>query len=74
MRAESLGCCAIRKNDGTVHSDGIPELNSKNPYIEFVYCASRDVTLNVIVYANVFAGGSNRDLFLMPQNLKRLQA
>ena len=54
--------------------DGIPELKSKYPDIEFVYCASREDIPDSIVEADVFVGGLDRDLFLRAKGLKWIQA
>ena len=50
--------------------NGIPELRKKYPDLNFVYCSSREEIPDLIVDADVFVGGLNRDLYLRAKQTK----
>jgi len=52
----------------------IPDLQSKYPDVNFVYCPDREEIVTAIVDADVYMGWMNRDLFLAARQLKWIQS
>lgn len=55
-------------------AEAIPDLGRKYPDVEFVHCASREDTGELIVDADVYVGWLNRDAFLAARKLKWIQS
>ena len=53
--------------------EAIPELSQMYPDIEFVHCARREDTSEMIVDASIYLGGLNRETFLAAKRLKWIQ-
>lgn len=54
--------------------NAIPDLQSKYPQVEFVYCPKREDTVQFIADADIYMGWMNRDIYLAAKKLKWIQS